>query len=151
MTTWWMAFLSGWSQDDFSFMEGLLSIASASREIKRERKILEEETLGGAPPHPGRSELIERGTAALTCVASGYVGVWSRSAQCPSFWSPTLWAFLGVSVCQEGVLYLGGRRAWVESCLSQELKNLKCQISLWLPSQLSGTTGRHGGFVGISR
>lgn len=68
-----MAFLSGWSQDDFSFMEGLLlSIVSTSREIKREKKkILKEETLCGVPPHPGRSELVELGPAALTCVASG--------------------------------------------------------------------------------
>lgn len=34
-----MAFLSGWSQDDFSFLEALLlSIVSTSREIKREKR-----------------------------------------------------------------------------------------------------------------
>lgn len=84
----WPSF-SGWSQDDFSQMKGLLlSTVSALWEIKRGEKIHKEETLCWVPWHQGRSEWIELQPAVLTSM--------DPRSQRPCFPSPTSWPFWGL-------------------------------------------------------
>lgn len=73
----------------------------------------------------------------------------SRRSRClkPGCPAPTLWPFVGVPAYQEGVLRVseGKEGLDLQLFLSQQLKKVKSQVNLWLPSQLFGTKGTHGG------